>query len=174
MNRGNKDQFTIRSFPWFLVREGRAEYHGACTKGGGAEGRRERRENRRDPSLIFSQTATTVFSSPPACQLSGERAGPFVRRRCRAQNTVLLSLTSTRESMAGQRALLLLLLVCLHLPGLPLSEAAKIFTMTLIGECMAKKLRDGCLIRAQANRPKKEGHSMRFSRLGRFVALAGG
>lgn len=65
---------------------------------------------------------------------------------------MLLSLPSRRESMAGQRAPLLLLLVGL-LPGLLLSEAAKIFTMTSLGECMAKELRDGCLARAQANRP---------------------
>lgn len=55
--------------------------------------------------------------------------------------------------MAGQRALLL---VSLLLPGLLLSEATKILTGTLMGECLAKQFSDRCVVgtraRAQANR----------------------
>lgn len=57
-------------------------------------------------------------------------------------------------AMVGQRALLL---VTLLLPELLFSEAAKILTGTLLGECLAKQFSDKCVVgtraRAQANSP---------------------
>lgn len=113
---------------------------GAGTLGGGAEGQETAngREHRRGPSLTSSQSARQRISLAPsgACAQGAQVAALCEARGAgrRAQRTGLGSPAHSRASMAGQRALLL---AGFLLPGFLLSEAAKILTLSLVGECLA-------------------------------------
>ena len=133
----------------------------------GKKKRRGQREERQEGSISShlpgSQPAPTLLC---LCTMCLGCSSSFAGRRHRA--------SSTGTSMAGQRVLLL---ICSLLPGLLLSEAAKILTLSLLGECLAKESRDrsvpGTRARAQANSPRSEGPSLWFCRLSRFVSQAG-
>ena len=137
--------------------------NGAGTQGGGAEEEEETKRRETGGIHLFPPPKLPASTNP---SLPVHHMVPFLGGGTGSQQGT---------SMMRPRVLLL---ICFLLPGLLPSEAAKILTVSLVGECLAKESRDrsvpGIHARAQANSPRSEGHPVSFSRLSGFVSLAGG